>query len=223
LDGSVTSTLEVPEINAGNHQRRSVILTAMRTSINLSSRPFTNHRLLWLVLAAVSTLSLLTIFWAVTEKARVVAEAEGVSQRIEAQRKAFEEARAEEERRKRAAEVVAISEGDAYQLAAARLLIDRKSISWTRILSDLENYVPKKARITSLKVDEIGGGGPSVFARLEVKALGSVAAEMTEMMSALDKSGGIFEVGEAIQEGPTDTGEIPFTLNLTYRRMRGEE
>lgn len=196
----------------------------MRTAVNLSGRPFTNHRLLWIALITISVASAWSILWVAGEKARVSALADAEKQKIDDQRKAFEQAQAEDEERKRAAMAAVISQHDAYQLAGARLLLERKSLSWTRILANLEDYVPKKTRLTSIKVEEIyDGGGNALTARIEVKAIGQAASEMTEMMGSLDKSAGLFEVGQTIQEPTTDSGEVPFTMNLTYRPGRGAQ
>jgi hypothetical protein len=60
-----------------------------------------------------------------------------------------------------------------------------------------------------------------VEARVEIKAIGTTAAEMTEMMANLEKSGGLFAVGNTGQETMTENGETPFTLTLTYNPARG--
>ena len=44
---------------------------------------------------------------------------------------------------------------------------------------------------------------------------------MTEMMMNLEKSGGLFSVGETGQDATLESGETPFTLNLTYKPSRG--
>jgi Tfp pilus assembly protein PilN len=89
------------------------------------------------------------------------------------------------------------------------------------MISDLEGYVPKNTRIMSIKVDEIANAGEGVAARVEVKAIGTTAAEMTEMMANLEKSGGLFVVGNTGQETMTENGETPFTLSLAYNPRGG--
>jgi hypothetical protein len=73
----------------------------------------------------------------------------------------------------------------------------------------------------SIKVNEIAGTAEEAAARVQVKAIGTTPTEMTEMMINLEKSGGLFTVGEAGQETTTESGETPFTLNLTYKPSRG--
>ena len=144
-----------------------------------------------------------------------------IKQRVEGQRAAYDDVIREQQRQKEQQQKVFISEEQKLQLASARQLIQRKSFSWNRMISDLEGYVPKNTRIMSIKVDEIANVGEGVEARVEVKAIGTTAAEMTEMMANLEKSGGLFAVGNTGQETMTENGETPFTLALTYNPARG--
>jgi len=194
----------------------------MRTRINLSRRPFTNHRLLWIALVASYFLAFWLFLWMTTEKSRVLAKQNEIIQRMEGQKQAVEEARLEEDRRKQLQQKTVLTEQQATQLASARQLINKKLFSWNRMIGDIEEYVPKKARIMSIKVDEIGGAGQEVVASIRVKALGITPGEMTEMMTNLEKSGGRFIVGETSQDATVESGETPFTINLIYKPFRGD-
>ena len=194
----------------------------MRTHINLSRRPFTNHRLLWIVLVAAYFIAFWLFLWMTAEKGRVLAKQTELMQRIEGQKQAAKDAADEQERRKREQQKIVLTEQQAMQLASARRLIQRKVFSWNRMIGDIEEYVPKNTRIMSIKVAEIVNTADEVMARVEVKALGTTPDEMTAMMSNLQQSGGLFIVGETGQEAPTDTGETPFTLSLIYKPSRGD-
>jgi len=193
----------------------------MRTYVNLSRRPFINHRLFWIALVAVYFIGLWLVLWIGSERNRVLAKQTEIKQRVEGQRAAYDDVIREQQRQKEQQQKIFISEEQKLQLASARQLIQRKSFSWNRMLSDLEGYVPKTTRIMSIKVDEIANAGEGVEARVEVKAIGTTAAEMTEMMANLEKSGGLFAVGNTGQETMTENGETPFTLTLTYNPARG--
>lgn len=194
----------------------------MRTRLNLSTRPFTNHRLFWIVLVAVYFTSLWLTLWVVGEKTSVIARADELQRRIESQKQLVKDATDELERRKKTEVRVVITEQQQIELAAARQLIGRKVFSWNRMISDLEEYVPKNTRIVSIKVEEIANTAEEAMAGIQVKAVGTTAAEMTEMMLNLEKSGGLFAVGETGQDAVAENGETPFTLNLTYRPRRGD-
>jgi len=192
----------------------------MRTRVNLSRRPFTNHRLLWIALVAIYFVAFWLFLWMTSEKGRVLAKQTEVSQRIEGQRQAAAEAILEKERRRQEQQKIVLTEQQAFQLAAARQLIQRKVFAWNRMIGDLEEYVPKKTRIMSIKVEEIISGADELMARIQVKALGTAPEELTEMMGNLEKSNGLFSVGETGQDATTDSGETPFTLNLVYKPLR---
>jgi hypothetical protein len=191
----------------------------MRTRLNLSSRPFTNHRPFWIGITTVFFVSLWFFLWVMTEETQVSAKADAVKVRIESQRLLAEAAKSERERKEREQQQVFITEQEAIQLASARMLILQKTFVWNRLIADLEQLVPHQVRISAIKVDGISQdeGG---MARVQVKAIGSAAEQMTEMMTKIEGSGGLFVTGQADQEPLSDTGETPFTLDLTYRPTR---
>lgn len=194
----------------------------MRTSVNLSSRPFTNHRLFWIVIAGVFFASLWFFLWMVAEQSLVSAKADQVRQRIESQKALAEAAKAEREKRELEQVKIVINEQEALELASARRLILEKGFSWNRMISELEHLVPQDARITAIKVEGISDAD-DVMAKVQVKALGTIAAQMTAMMSNIAKSGGLFVVVQADQEAMAETGETPFTLELAYKQTRGDD
>jgi len=159
--------------------------------------------------------------WMASEKSRVAAKQLEVSQRIEAQKEAAIEAVREQERRKLEQQKIVLTEQQALQLASARQLIQRKVFSWNRMISDLEEYVPKNTRIMSIKVEEILNTSDDVSARVQVKALGTTSDELTAMMLNLEKSNGLFVVGETGQDALAESGETPFTIHLRYQPSRG--
>src|ERR1051325_410223 len=193
----------------------------MRTQINLSRAPSTNHRLLWIGLVAIYFIAFWLFLWMSSEKSRVIAKQNDVLTQIAGNRAAADRAIEEAERRQREHQKVVITEQQAMQLASARQLIQRKMFSWNRMISDIEEYVPKNTRIMSIKVQEIASNSDDVTARIQVKALGTTTDELTTMMTNLEKSNGLFVVGDNNQDTKIESGETPFTLDLLYK-PRGE-
>ncbi|HKP85692.1 MAG TPA: hypothetical protein VJZ26_06335 [Blastocatellia bacterium] len=193
----------------------------MRTTLNLSSRPFTNHRILWIGVAAVSFLSLWLLLWITSEISLVSAKADRVKSQISDLQVEVEMARQETERRSRDQQQPEVRYQDRLELASARNLIERKSFSWNRMINDIERFIPKDARVFGLKVQEDLIPGQKVEAGVEIKVLGRSASQMTQMMEELEKSGGLFLVRQSNQDAPSDAGEVPFTLNLIYSPSRG--
>src|SRR4030095_5190355 len=108
----------------------------------------------------------------IPENRRVLSKQTEMIQRMEGQKQALKDALEEEQRRKQLQQKTVLTEQQATQLASARQLINKKMFSWNRMISDIEEYVPKKARIMSIRVDEIGGAGQEGVATIRVKTLG---------------------------------------------------
>ena len=194
----------------------------MRTSLNLSSRPFANHRLFWIAIAFVFFVSLWLGLWVNSEKSRVIAKADEVAGMVKAQEGKVDEYQKELERRSKANERIPLSEQEAVELASARQLIANKSFSWNKLIADIERFVPNHTKIMSIQVTETSTESGSVVAQVEIKAVGQASGQLTEMMENLEKSGGLFEVRSFGQEAVADTGEVPFALRVTYLPNRGE-
>ena len=195
----------------------------MRTTLNLSSRPFANHRLIWIAIAVVFFVSLWMALWVNSEKGRVRAKADEVAGLVKDQEGKVADYTKELERRRKAEEQIALNEEDAIQLASARQLIASKAFYWNKLISDIELFVPKKAKVVSIQVAGASTENGSVAAQVEIKALGQTSAQLTEMMEALEKSGGLFEVRSFGQDAVVESGETPFTLRVTYVQSRGED
>jgi hypothetical protein len=151
----------------------------------------------------------------------VIAETAECERQIKARQDEFEKRKAEEEQRRREESKIVLSLEESSQLASARLLIPRRVFSADRLLGDVEQYLPKDARILGLKVGSVTPETAGIMTDVEISALGKTAAQLTEMLSLLEKSNGLFMVVDALQSQAADTGEIPFTIRVNYRGTRG--
>jgi hypothetical protein len=170
---------------------------------------------------AVFFISLWLLLWIASERNLVSAKADRVGARIKDLQVEVERARLDRERQSQEQKQPEVKDQDRVELAAARNLIDRKTFSWNRIISDIERFVPKDARVIGMKVEEVAFPGQAADANAEIKVLGKSAAQMTQMMEDFEKSGGLFIVRQSNQDAPGETGEVPFTLNLIYSPSRG--
>lgn len=194
----------------------------MRTTINLSGRPFTNHRLLYIAIGAIFLISLWLYFWTVSERGLVTAKANSVALRVRDAQEQLDKAHQESQNKVQEQQPPPITDIDRLELASARQLLERRAFSFNRLMNELEHYVPKEARLTGLKIEKLAPVGQSITARIEVKAMAKTPAQMTEMMEKLEKSGGLFAVRQSTQEALQENGEIGFTLNLSYTPAGGE-
>ena len=194
----------------------------MRTNLNLSRKPFKNHRLFWIAIAALFFLSLWFGLWVTSETTRVKAKADELANLIKAQEGQVKDYLEEQERLRLAEEKIVMSEQDAIHLASARQLIASRAFAWNRLIGDIERYIPNKAKVTSIELSGASTDGGSVVAQVEIKAVGQQTGQLTEMMESMEKSGGLFAVRTFSQEAALETGEIPFTLRVSYAPSRGE-
>jgi hypothetical protein len=194
----------------------------MRTQLNLSSKPFYNHRLFWIGIAAVFFVSLWLLLWMDAERSRVSAQTMETQSDADLLRKRNDAAAQARQEARQQQPVTVLDESQLRQLAGARSLIGQKSFSWNRLLGDLEKFVPKQARITGVRVTEIVELEDGVAANIELRAAGRGYTEMNEMMARIEESAGLFKIaGTATQNTQDETGETPFTLNLIYSPARG--
>lgn len=194
----------------------------MRTTINLSARPFTNHRLVYIAMAALLLVSLWLYLWTVSERGLVTAKANSAAVRVRDAQERLDKARHDSEARAHEQQPPPVTDLDRIELASARQLLERRAFSFNRLMVDIEHYVPKDARVLSLKLEKIAPLGQPITAHVEVKALGKTTAQMTQMMEKVEKSGGLFAIRQSMQEATQDTGEVGFTLNLLYSPAEGE-
>lgn len=193
----------------------------MRLKVNLANRPFTNHRLLWAGVAIAFLLGVWFWLWVSAEKSRVMAQAEMVSANIKENEDRVRQIREERDKQKQETEKVILSELDIAQLTSARQLVLRKGFSWNRLISDIERFVPNRVRITDIRLQGVTDESAGSLASVEINALGETAAQMTEMLTSLEKSGGLFTTEQAEQMAVDEANEVPFKLSLVYRPDRG--
>jgi Tfp pilus assembly protein PilN len=193
----------------------------MRTSVNLSSKPFTNRRLFWIGLSVVVLIALGLTLSVEGQKNQLIERAEQIKLQVKTAEAETLKLNQEIEKRQSEFKPVPLNPDQSYELAAARQLIDLKRFSWNRFLSDIENYVPDNARITSIEVSGISSDDRGLAASVQIKATGKSSNELPEMMTKLNQAGGLFEIVQTGQEEPSEEGGIPFLIEVIYRPARG--
>jgi hypothetical protein len=176
-----------------------------------------------MAILAVFLASFWLMVWITTERDVTRANAERVALRIKSQHDEVERIIAERKKRAEEQKLPEVKDQERLELAAARQLITRRAFNWDHLITEMEFYVPKQARITGLKIEQVTALGQSVSATVELKAVGRNSGQMTEMMEAFGRSGGLFAVRQTTQDAPDEAGGIPFTLNLVYSPSRGAE
>src|SRR5258708_21919068 len=100
----------------------------MRLNLNLSRRPFTNHRLLWTGLSALFLVSLWLVVWTNSERGIVSARADELSGQVKTQAAQLESLKQDMEKKNSLIKKdIVLTDQEAAELAEARQLIERKS------------------------------------------------------------------------------------------------
>ena len=178
--------------------------------LNLSTRPFPAYRLVNVALAIVlAVLFVLSVWQAIgfarySRLARVIRSGE-IEARVEA-----------ETLGKRAAELE--SPLDRPE-AAAKLneigflnhLIARKSLSWTRLLADLEEMVPNNVHLVSLTPTIGNSGGITLQIDLQARSIG----DASEFINRLEKSPVFQNITVSTEQKRVTTASTDVEIRLT--------
>lgn len=159
--------------------------------------------------------------WIKVETGDATMAAMQFEERIKERQSEFEKLRKEDEDRKREEAKIVLSPEEATQLAAARRLLPYRAFSMGRLIGDIEGFVPPDTRILSIKVGSVVDSADSMTAEVELTALGKTTAQLTDMMTQLQKSEGLFFVADVSQSQAADSGEIPFTMTIGYKQSKG--
>jgi Tfp pilus assembly protein PilN len=182
-------------------------------NLNLASQPFRNRTLPWTVASVMALVSVVVIFFTLSQWRTTRARTLSVEQDVRGLRAESDELK------KQAGEINdSLTDEQRRTLDAAHLIVDRKNFSWSRLFADLETTLPQGVRVSRITVRDInsGGGGASSRAELELAVVARSAADVTDMMGEMARSG-IFSA-DLLTQTPAPKGEagIEATLRVRY-------
>jgi Tfp pilus assembly protein PilN len=181
-------------------------------NLNLASQPFRNRTLPWTVASLVALVSVVTLFFTLTQWRETRAHTLTVEQDVRGLRSESDALK------KEAGEINgSLSEDERRALDAAHLIVDRKNFSWSRLFADLETTLPQGVRVSRITVRDINGsGGGRSLAQLELAVIAHNAGDVTDMMGSMARSG-IFSA-DLLTQTPAPKGEagIEATLRVRY-------
>lgn len=189
----------------------------MRTDLNLSSDPFRNRTAFWLVVSGGYLLVLITLVIVLARAGAVGADTAALTDEAAKQAATINGLETQITELKEAQSSALFTDGDRRALDDARKILERKSVGWSRLLGDLEPYVPERARLTGIQIVGFEGTGPSIVVRLQITGTGRDIDQMTTFLARLDGSGGKFD-SDPIENGPKpDSSDFAFTIDVRYR------
>jgi len=188
----------------------------MRPLVNLSSRPFRNRRLFWLVILLLFVVPSYFGINAIGVLARRQSELDALDAEVQKLQGALKTAD------KPASTNVTISADRNLQLVAASELIARRAFSWSQLLDDIERNLPAGVRVLRVAVAQIqpnernGAAGENENdATLNMTVIGKSNADVTAMINKFHESRK-FKVAPVSRKAVEGTDEIEFELKVEY-------
>lgn len=190
----------------------------MGTRLNLSSKPFRNRTLPWLIIGFVAVASLFALVYIVGESRAANARADAVASSLDTLHKQELELLRKKEEINRA-----LAPQQRQLLDAAHALVDRKQFSWSRLFADLESALPSNVRVTRITVKDVYLRGGQTSALLEVAVMSKASSDAVTNMIAEMERGGIFQAEAMSQNLPkgSNASGMEWVLSVKYRPRAG--
>lgn len=187
----------------------------MKSLVNLSSHPFRNRRLFWLVI-------LLTFLIPAYFLMKTVENTESLKSQIGIQTMQVKALESQVKVTKPVTTNVTISPEQNKQLVAANELIARRSFSWAQLLSETERSLPAGVRVLRVAVNQImpnereeAFDGTLNAATLTLTVIGKTGQDVTTMINRFHDTGR-FKVIPMSKKSVDGTDEIEFELKVEY-------
>lgn len=183
----------------------------MIENLNLANDPFRNRALPWTVATVVTIFSVVALVFTLSQWSTARARSLAVETDVRDERAKVAELQ------KQAGEInESLTDDQRRTLEAAHLVADRKNFPWSRLFSDLEATLPQGVRVSRITVRDINGSGGQERAELELAVVARNAADVTDMMGAMGRSGILS--ADLLTEEPAPKGEagIEATLRVRY-------
>jgi Tfp pilus assembly protein PilN len=193
----------------------------MRIDLNLAGSPFRNRSLFWLGMAAASLVAFTAFALVVVRAATVGADAQTLKAERAEQQRTIEELESRVHDIEDAEAHAIFSSGDRRALDDARILLNQRSFSWTRLFTDLEPTVPRDVRLTQIALSDMAGEGAGRVVKLSITGHGKSFGQMAEFIANLDQTGGRFSADPVENGLAKDETEFEFTVDVTYRPAIG--
>jgi hypothetical protein len=189
----------------------------MRIDINLAKEPFTNHSLYWVVLAAAYVVATVALLAVLAKAGDVGAETEVKRAEIARQEAQVKELEGLINNFVETESRTVFLPQDRVALDDARKLINRKAFSWSKLLSELEPYVPANSKVTDIALVSMAGEGADRVVSLSISCRAKDVEQLSVMLANFDRSGGRF-LADPVQNGPAnDSDEFEFTVSVRYK------
>jgi hypothetical protein len=179
--------------------------------INLSSQPFRNRTLPWILSAVLLAVSLFGAFFVLIEYRKVSGQTKAVKEETDKIQPQIAALKGESENIKQS-----LTPEQYALLRSAHSIVDRKRFSWSRLLSDLENVLPRDVGVSNISVRDVYVDNRKTVAELDFAVLSR------DYQSIVNNSGIFFAVELRGQDLQRDKGNVTeYTMQLRYSPRAG--
>lgn len=189
----------------------------MINQLNLSSRPFRNRTLPWLLSALLIGVSLFGYLFIWSKYRSVSAEADAASASSKNIEPQIKELRSRGEQIKQT-----LTSEQRQMLLAAHQLVDRKRFSWSRLLADLESVLPSNVAVKNVSVrDVFQTTDRRTAAELDFAVVSKNDQSVLAMIDEMNTSG-TFQAELRNQDLQRDKGNLTeYSIRLIYLPRSG--
>ena len=186
--------------------------------INLSSRPFRNRTLPWILSAVLLAVSVFGAFFIFVEYQKVSSQTKAVKDEIAKIEPQINQLKKQGEEIKQS-----LTPEQQNLLRSSHSLVARKRFSWSRLFADLENVLPRDVSVSHIGVrDVIDQGGGRMLAELDFSVMSKDYQSVINMINEMSNSGVFQAVELRAQDLQRDKGSLTeYTMQLRYAPRAG--
>lgn len=156
----------------------------MINQLNLSSRPFRNRTLPWILAAVLCGVAFFGFLFLFAEYRTVNARTEAVNDSIRQLEPKIKDLKTEADAVKQS-----LTPEQQKTLLAAHQLVAQKRFSWSRLMADLESVMPQATSVSHVAVRDVYQSGDRMVADLEIAVLSRSYENVTAMINQMSDSG----------------------------------
>ena len=190
----------------------------MNTQLNLSSRPFRNRTLPWVLAAVGLAVSLLAGFFVLAEYQKVSNQTKSVKTEINEIDPKINQLKAESDKIRQS-----LNPEQRILLRSAHNLVDRRRFSWSRLFADLEGVLPRDVSVSHIGIrDVVDQGGGRMLAELDFSVMSKDYQSVVNMLNEMNDSGKFQSVELRAQDLQRDKGNLTeYSMQLRYLPSAG--
>lgn len=184
----------------------------MINQLNLSSRPFRNRTLPWILAAALCGVAFFGFLFLFAKYRSVNTNLEVVNSDIKRLEPQIKDLKTQADAVKQS-----LTPEQQKSLLAAHSLVAQKRFSWSRLLTDLESVMPQATSVSHAAVRDVYQSGDRMVADLEIAVLSRSYENVMTMINQMGDSG-MFQAELRGQDLQKDKGGnlTEYSLNVRY-------